>query len=122
MKLQDLCERIIARHKYPIIMGNDFIVKMIKDISKKDLIIDNLLNGVDLNPFNEMEDSIYIDPFTIVTPDVFGDAIISEPPYMNDIFNNICYESAINNFDDLEFVENSNISYGWPATFADIMA
>lgn len=98
-------------------MGNDFIIKAIKDISEKDLIIDSLLDGVDLNPFNEMEDSIYIDPFTIVTPDGFGDPIIAEPPYFNDIFDNSVYEN-------LDFIENTNVGYGcnWPATFADIMA
>jgi len=106
MKLQDICEGIIARHRYPIIMGNDFILKLIKNIAEKDLFSDDLLGEIDLNPFNEMAGSLHQDTFPMIH-EPFTEPLITEPQIY-------CDNS---NFDIV--VENTIA--GWPATFADIM-
>lgn len=107
MKLQNICDKIIAQHRFPIIFGNDFMMKMIRELPKKEGIIDNLLHGVDLNPFKEMSNSQYEDPFTMLALD----PIIEKLPSIE----NINYSS--------DFSPNGdNFGYGcdWPATLSEL--
>ncbi len=110
MKFQDICDKIIARHEYPTIMGENFILKLIEEVPNN-VIIDSLLDGVDLNPFNEMENLFYPEPFNIL----HLDQMIIEPQKFDIQFENTVDYGAIS--------DGFSLGYGadWPAKIIDIM-